>query len=430
MNDQTTHSLRPSRAPDVDGRQAGTIEEGLAAHERAQLRAALGEADEPVPPVRRRALRWVLLVVVPLLVALVSALMWLHGGRFVETDNAFVQADKVPVSAEVSGAVTEVLVPENAAVEAGQLLFRVDPAPFRVAVARAEAGLGQARTDLQALRASYRQSRAQITLAQTRLEFARREQARQADLAAHHFVSASHLDDARRDVDLARQELQAQEEDAKRIAAALGGGPDVPLESHPSWRAASAQLEQARLDLARTEVRASIEGTVSHLPKPGQYVRAGATAAALVADRRPWVEANFPEKDLTWVRPGQPVEIRIDTWPGQVWQGVVDSLSPATGSEFSILPAQNASGNWVKVAQRVAVRIHLVEDTPEGVAARAGEPDAGTEKGPAGGSGDGSGGASTAEPSAGSTTFPLRAGLSAIVRIDTGHRRRLLGLSF
>lgn len=430
MNDQTTHSLRPSRAPDVDGRQAGTIEEGLAAHERAQLRAALGEADEPVPPVRRRALRWVLLVVVPLLVALVSALMWLHGGRFVETDNAFVQADKVPVSAEVSGAVTEVLVPENAAVEAGQLLFRVDPAPFRVAVARAEAGLGQARTDLQALRASYRQSRAQITLAQTRLEFARREQARQADLAAHHFVSASHLDDARRDVDLARQELQAQEEDAKRIAAALGGGPDVPLESHPSWRAASAQLEQARLDLARTEVRASIEGTVSHLPKPGQYVRAGATAAALVADRRPWVEANFPEKDLTWVRPGQPVEIRIDTWPGQVWQGVVDSLSPATGSEFSILPAQNASGNWVKVAQRVAVRIHLVEDTPEGVAARAGEPDAGTEKGPAGESGDGSGGASTAEPSAGSTTFPLRAGLSAIVRIDTGHRRRLLGLSF
>ena len=430
MNDQTTHSLRPSQAPDVDGRQAGTIEQGLAARERAQLRAALGEADEPAPPVRRRALRWVLLVVVPLLVALVSALMWLHGGRFVETDNAFVQADKVPVSAEVSGAVTEVLVPENAPVEAGQLLFRVDPVPFRVAVARAEAGLGQARTDLQALRASYRQSRAQITLAQTRLEFARREQARQADLAAHHFVSASHLDDARRDVDLARQELQAQEEDAKRIAAALGGGPDVPLESHPSWRAASAQLEQARLDLARTEVRASIEGTVSHLPKPGQYVRAGATAAALVADRRPWVEANFPEKDLTWVRPGQPVEIRIDTWPGQVWQGVVDSLSPATGSEFSILPAQNASGNWVKVAQRVAVRIHLVEDTPEGVAARAGEPDAGTEKGPAGESGDGSGGASTAEPSAGSTTFPLRAGLSAIVRIDTGHRRRLLGLSF
>ncbi len=430
MNDQTTHSLRPPSEPAADGGRGGTIEEGLAARERAQLRAALGGGDEPVPPARRRALRWVLLVVVPLLVALVGALMWLHGGRFVETDNAFVQADKVPVSAEVSGAVTEVLVPENAPVEAGQLLFRVDPVPFRVAVARAEAGLGQARTDLQALRASYRQSRAQITLAQTRLEFARREQARQADLAAHHFVSASHLDDARRDVDLASQELQAQEEDARRIAAALGGGLDVPLESHPSWRAASAQLEQARLDLARTEVRASIEGTVSHLPKPGQYVRAGATAAALVADRRPWVEANFPEKDLTWVRPGQPVEIRIDTWPGQVWQGVVDSLSPATGSEFSILPAQNASGNWVKVAQRVAVRIHLVEDTPEGVATRAGEPDARTEKGPAGGSGDGSGGASTAEPSAGSTTFPLRAGLSAIVRIDTGHRRRLLGLSF
>lgn len=390
MNDRSAHPSRP--VPEPAG-HTGSIENAGGNGDGADT----GEA-QAVPP-RRRAVRWVLLVIVPLLAVLAGALMWLHGGRYVETDNAFVQADKVPVSAEVSGAVTEVLVAENTPVVAGQLLFRVDPLPFRVAVARAEAGLGQARTDLQALRASYRQSRAQITLAQTRLEFARREQARQADLAAHHFVSASHLDDARRDVDLASQQLRAQEEDAKRIAAALGGGPDVPIESHPSWRAASAQLEQARLDLARTEVRASIEGTVSHLPKPGQYVRAGATAASLVADGRPWVEANYPEKDLTWVRPGQPVEIRVDTWPGQVWTGVVDSLSPATGSEFSILPAQNASGNWVKVAQRVAVRIHLVQ-----------EPAAGAE------------GAAPA--------FPLRAGLSAVVRIDTGHRRSLFGLSF
>ncbi len=137
-------------------------------------------------------------------------------------------------------------------------------------------------------------------------------------------------------------------------------------------------------------MRASIDGTVSHLPKPGQFVAAGATVAALVADVQPWIEANFPEKELTHVRPGQPVEVRIDTWPKHVWTGVVESLSPATGAEFSILPPQNASGNWVKVAQRVPLRVRLDQ-----------QPDA----------------------------PPLRAGLSATVRVDTGHRRTLFGFA-
>ncbi|MCD6679829.1 MAG: HlyD family secretion protein [Burkholderiaceae bacterium] len=354
--------------------------------------ASLAGRSPPAPPARRRrALRWTLLVVVPLVALVAGAVFWLLGGRYVETDNAFVKADKVPVSAEVSGAVVEVFVDENQVVRAGQPLFRLDPAPFQVALSKAEAKLGQVRTDLAAMKAGYREKQAQIALASTQLEFARKEQAREADLAARNFISASKLDDARKSVQIAQQQLQAQQEDLHRIAASLGGGIDLPLEAHPTWRAALAEREQARLDLSRVEVRASLDGTISHLPKPGQFLAAGATAASLVADARPWVEANFPEKDLTYVHPGQPVTVQIDTYPDRDWTGVVESLSPATGSEFSILPPQNASGNWVKVAQRVPLRVRL---DPQADAPR------------------------------------LRAGMSATVRVDTGHRRSLFGFSF
>lgn len=339
---------------------------------------------------RRRTLRILLLVVVPSIAALVVAVVWLTGGRFVETDNAYVKADKVPVSAEVSGAVAGVMVQENQSVAAGQPLFRLDPAPFRVAVAKAQAKLAQARTDLAAMKASYREQQAQIALARTKLVFAEKEQQRQADLASRNFISASKLDDARQSRQLAADQVVADEQDLARIATALGGGPGVPVERHPAYLGALAELRQAELDLSRVEVRASLSGTVSRLPKPGQYVAAGATAAALVADEAPWIEANFPETDLTWVHPGQRAEVRIDTYPGRVWRGEVESLSPATGAEFSLIPAQNATGNWVKIAQRVPLRVRLdpQPDMPR-----------------------------------------LRAGLSAVVRVDTGHRRSLFGLS-
>lgn len=400
MNDETATGVRARIEPasrdtaPADARRKHDDVRPAPGHETPTRASPDTSGPSPAPPEparRRRVLRWMLLFVVPLVALLVGGVFWLLGGRYVETDNAFVKADKVPVSAEVSGAVVEVQVRENEFVHAGQPLFRLDPAPFRVAVARAEAKLGQVRTDLAAMQASYREKQAQIALAATRVAFARREQSRQADLAKRNFISASKLDDARRAAEIAEQEQRVQQQDLQRIAAALGGGPDAAVESHPSFRAALAELEQARLDLARTQVRASIDGTVSHLPKPGQFVEAGATVAALVADAHPWIEANFPEKDLTWVHPGQPVEVRIDTWPDRVWTGVVESLSPATGAEFSILPPQNASGNWVKVAQRVPLRVRLdgQRDAPR-----------------------------------------LRAGLSATVRIDTGHRRTLFGYSF
>ncbi|MCC6611071.1 MAG: HlyD family secretion protein [Burkholderiales bacterium] len=328
---------------------------------------------EPAPPGRggarppagrspRRFVRRVLLLLGPLVVAAVAAYVYYTGGRYVSTDNAFIKADKVAVSAEVAGQVKEVLVVENAPVVEGQMLFRIDDAPYRVAVARARADLLKVRTDIASLKASYRQKAAQLDIAQTNLAFAEREYVRQTELAQKHFISQAKLDEAKQARELAGQQRAAAEQDLAQVAASLGGRPDIPLEQHPTYLAANAALAQAELDLARTVVRAPFAGIASQVPKPGQYLDPGTAAMAVVADGRVWVEANFVETDLTHVAPGEPATIRIDTYPGRVWHGKVESISPATGAEFAILPPQNATGNWVKVVQRIPVRIALAED--------------------------------------------------------------------
>lgn len=339
---------------------------------------------------RRRLKRLILLLVLPVLALTVIGWFYLHGGRYIETDNAYVKAEKVPISAEVSGTIKEVLVAENQVVQPGQVLFRLDPAAFQLAVSKAEAKLAQVRTDLAGLKASYREKQAEVSLARTQYAFAQKNQLRQADLVAKNFISASHFDDAKQSTELAAQQIGVLDQDLNRIAETLGGSVNSAVVNHPSYREAQAELEQAKLDLVRTEVRSGIVGIASKPPKRGQYLAAGSTALALVASGNQWVEANFTETDLTYIHPGQPVSIHIDTYPDIEWTGVVDSLSPATGAEFSVIPAQNATGNWVKIAQRVPVRIKLdvVANRP-----------------------------------------PLRTGLSAIVKIDTGHRRHLFGFT-
>ncbi|MEZ5440183.1 MAG: HlyD family secretion protein [Lysobacterales bacterium] len=339
----------------------------------------------------RGALRRWLLLGVPLALALVGGWIYLHGGRFVETDNAYLKADKLAVSSEVTGAISQVLVRENEAVSAGQALFRIDARPYQLALQSADAQLAQVRADLTALKSSYRETQAQIELAQTRSRFAEREERRLEDLLARKFVSSAAYDDAQQAAVLARQALSPLQRELERIADQLGGRVDAPFEQHPRYRVAMANREQAQLDLERCEIRAPSDGTVSGVPKNGQYLRAGDAAIALVTSGDLWIEANFTETDLTHVRPGQPVSIHVDTFPGAGWQGVVDSLSPATGAEFSLLPAQNATGNWVKIAQRVPVRIRFDDQVPRDL---------------------------------------LRAGLSAEVQIDTGHRRELMGFGF
>ncbi|BAN48373.1 HlyD family secretion protein [Metapseudomonas resinovorans] len=346
------------------------------------------EQEVPAATNPRRT-RLLLMGIAPLLALAAGLGAYLHGGRYVETDNAYAKADKVPVSADVSGTITEVLAHENDQVSAGQLLFRIDPASFRIAVARAEARLAQVRSDLAALKASYQEKSAELELARTRHGFAEKDLQRQANLAQRGYLSPARLDESRQAAQVAAQEINAREHDLKRIAENLGGSLDLPIEQHPSYLTAQAELDQARLDLQRSEVHASLPGTISKVPQPGQYISAGNTAMTLVVDSNLWVEANFPEKDLTHVRPGQAVDVTFDIYPDSTWHGEVESLSPGTGAEFSVLPAQNATGNWVKVAQRVPVRIHL-------------KPDA-------------------ALP-------PLRAGLSAVVEIDTGHKRSLASL--
>ncbi len=340
-------------------------------------------------PAPNRRKRMILLVVVPLLAGIISLGVYLHGGRYVETDNAYVKAQKVPVASQISGPVKDVMVEENQDVKAGQPLFRIEAAPFRIAVEKAEAKVVQVRTDLAALKAGYRAKQAEVALGKTNHDFAVRELQRQTDLAAKNFISASKLDDAKHSAETASQQVSMLEQDMRRIAEALGGNPDAPVDRHPSYLAAQAELEQAKLDLAKTEVRASMSGRVGKPPKPGQFVATGTTAMVLVADDV-WIEANFTEDDLTYVHPGQPVSVSVDTYPDAKLKGAVESVAPATGAEFSVIPAQNATGNWVKVTQRVAVRIRLNNTAPM--------PD-------------------------------LRAGLSSWVEIDTGHKRRVLGIT-
>lgn len=328
--------------------------------------------------------RFILLVIVPTIVVFSGLIIYLLGGRYVATDNAYIKADMIPLSPEVSGVILQVFAQENQNVKKGQLLYRIDPQPFQVALTKAESKLAQAKTDIMALKANYREKQAEMVLARTKYNFSLRNKKRQLDLAAKHFTSQSSLDDAIEGADIAAQQIVTTEHNLQSLAESLAGSIDIPIEQHPTYLVAKAELEQAQLDLAHTEMKAPVSGTINIPPKKGQFVSRGAIAMSLVANAHPWIEANFTEKELTYVRPGQKVTTSVDLYPGKKWTGVVQSISPATGSEFSIIPAQNATGNWVKIAQRVAVRIQLdtSEDSPQ-----------------------------------------LRSGLSAWVEIDTEHKR-------
>jgi membrane fusion protein (multidrug efflux system) len=332
--------------------------------------------------------RWILMGLIPAIAAVAGGFFYLQGGRFVETDNAYVKADKIPLSAQIAGPVTQVLVAENQQVQAGEVLFRIDPAPFELELQKAVAQRSQVKTELLAQKAFYQEKLAEISLAKTKLEYAQKTQRRQADLLKKHYVATNNFDDAEQQVRLAEQQITALQQDLNRISESLGGDPTLPVEQHPSYQVAEAAIAQAQLDLNYTQVNASVAGVVSNLPKPGQYIKAGQSTATLVASEQLWVEANFTEKELTYMQPGQQVEISIDRFPDRTLTGQVQSLSPATGAEFALIPAQNATGNWVKISQRVPVRIQL-----QGAAAK-----------------------------------DLLAGLSAEVKVDTGHQRQLFGL--
>jgi membrane fusion protein (multidrug efflux system) len=303
--------------------------------------------------------RRLLLLSVPLIVAAIALYFYLSGERFVDTENAFLKADKVMLAPEVSAAVTAVLVSENQPVTKGQPLFRLDTALFAAAVDTARARQDKVRTDIEALKAAYIGKQAELVLARTNAAFAEKEYRRQADLAKQHFVSQIQLDDRQHTMDITRQQIVVLQQDIERLLAGLNHQPDAALDQYPAYQEATASLAQAQINLDHATVYAPFDGVVSNVPKLGQHLNAGSPALALVANQSLWIEANFNEIDLTHVTPGQSVDIRIDMYPDLRWTGTVASISAASGAEFSILPAQNASGNWVKVVQRIPVRIEL-----------------------------------------------------------------------
>ena len=353
------------------------------------LRAPL-EGGRPAIASRRRPLRQrlrlPLMLAGPIIVLLAAGYWFLTTGRYVSTDDAYVQAARVQVSTDISGRVSEIDVKDNERVKAGQLLFKLDQRPFQIAADEARAQLATVRYQIHALKATYHQKRADARATQATVDYQQREFERQQRLLASGAASQQQFDQAKQAYDNGRAQLASKEQDVAVALANIGGDPDLALDEHPMVQHAQAALDRAELNLSYTEIRAPENGIVTKVDQlqVGDYVNAGNQLFSLMSTDRVWVEANFKETELTHMRPGQAATVEVDTYPDIEFPAKVESLSPGTGLTFSLLPAENATGNWVKVVQRLPVRLRL-----DGL-----DPDA-----------------------------PLHAGLSATVEVDTRYRR-------
>ena len=312
------------------------------------------EAEAPAP--KRNIKRIVLMLIVPLILLGVGGYYWLTSGKTVSTDNAAVKQDITSVGAQVGGPIAQVFVKDGDRVRAGQLLFRIDPEPYRVALMQAEAQLAQARLQTREAVTEAAGTTSDIVGAQGQLTIAQRALQRQQELLREGFTTRSSYDAALAQVTEARTALEAARARSANKQAAI-----APTGEQPGEAAARAAIAKARLDLSRTEVRAPASGVVANADRllVGQQAVPGIGLMSLVQSDDTWVEANFKEKDLARMVPGQRARIEIDAYPNLKLTGHVSSIGAGTGSEFAILPAQNANGNWVKVTQRVPVRIRF-----------------------------------------------------------------------
>jgi membrane fusion protein (multidrug efflux system) len=312
-------------------------------------------------PAPRKSLRRPLMFALLPVVLITGGYFYVTGGAVMSTDNAYVQADMVGLSTDVAGIVTQVLVHDNQKVAKGDILFKLDPLQFQLALDRAEAQVGNTRNDLVALQTSYRNMQAQVEQAQKDVDFNMVNFKRQEQLLANNFTPKATFDAARNTLQGSQQKLASLEQQLTGVAANLNGDPDAPIENHPKYKDAVAARDEARRQLAHTVVRAPFAGIVTNVPslQPGQYLAAAATAFNIVSTDRVWVQASPKETELTYVRPGQKAVVEVDSYPGQKWTGIVDSISPASASSFSLLPAENTSGNWVKVVQRIPMRVSV-----------------------------------------------------------------------
>lgn len=308
-----------------------------------------------------RLRRPLLMIVVPLLIVTVGAYFWLTAGRSVSTDNAYVSQDKVSISADVTGRVVEVDVGESQTVRKGQVLFRIDPEPFRIALEQADANLANARATVAGLQSTFSGKGAGVSGKREAITYDEIDLQRQQDLMKNGFTTRARLQQAEHTLSQGRSDLASAQADEANARAALGGAPTGAIDRHPLVLAAAAARDKAALDLRRTTIYAPANGLASQTAKvePGQIVAIGIPTMSLLVSNHDWVEANFKETDLDHMRVGQPATVKLDAYPGTPLKGHVLSVGGGTGSEFSVLPAQNATGNWVKVVQRVPVRIAI-----------------------------------------------------------------------
>ncbi|PWJ76916.1 membrane fusion protein (multidrug efflux system) [Pseudaminobacter salicylatoxidans] len=348
---------------------------------------------EPAPaPRRKRKLgRTFLMIALPLVLVVGGGYVWVTGGRYQETENANLRQAKVSIASQEAGRVTSVNIAENQLVKQGDVLFVVDPEPYRITLAQAEASLAAARLNVEQLRAAYSQALAQERVTSNDVTYYQSQYDRAAALVKRGINSESTLDEARRDLTKAQDEHAAAVQGVASALAALGGDPDIETDKHPSVLAALAARDSAAYALEKTTVRAPADGVVAQASsfKVGQFVGVGTPLFSLVESDDVWVDANFKETQLTNMKPGQEADITLDTYPNHPIKATVEAIGAGTGAEFSLLPAQNATGNWVKVTQRIPVRLKI---------------------------------------DASNLDVALRTGMSATVSVDTGVTRGLPGL--
>jgi membrane fusion protein (multidrug efflux system) len=329
-------------------------------------RPMAARATMPKKTLRER-LRRPLLILFPVILLAIGAAYYLAEEPYVSTDDAFVRAAKESINARVSGQVVDIAVKDNQRVTRGQLLFQIDPQPYQIAVDQAAARLDSARLQINQLKATYRQQIAQLQSATASVDFDVLEYARQKALVHDSWTPRQVFERADMDLKVARQQVASDAQQIANTVAALDGDPNIEIDHHPSVRAAQAQLDQARLNLSYATVVAPDDGMLARVDdlQVGDFVNPGASVFSLMSSRRIWIEANFRETGLTHMHPGQAAAISVDAYPDRTFNAHVVSMSPGTGSDFAVLPPENATGNWVKVIQRLPVRLELDRIDPD-----------------------------------------------------------------
>jgi membrane fusion protein, multidrug efflux system len=358
---------------------------------RAEPESKTGAGKRSLMRMLRDRLRLILLLVIPLLALIAGLTFYLASGRYISTDNADVGAQKVLITPDISGKVQHVAVKEGQHVAAGDPLFEIDPTPFRLALSQAQSKLDSVQTDYNNLKSNLASLTKLADLAQQNVELKRKEIDRKTTLLASRSGSQADLDNAMTATVTAELQAQLAIQQKSTTLNGLLGNPDLPIEQYPPYQMAQAVLDQAKRDLDHTRLVAPIAGTATQVDniQLGRFVTAGTPVLSVIDDAAPWVDANPKETDITYLRLGQKVSIAVDSFPDQTFHGTVSSISPGTGAQFSILPPQNAIGNWVKVVQRVPVRIAF---------------------------------------DSGQDVRLLRSGMSVTVDIDTGRQRSLASL--